>query len=223
MVAEQDKPAALCTLLASNGLDQDTKKCIVFVSSVEATSTLAMLLMEIEKKHSVIGNVVEYSAASSSRDRRRALESFKNGASRILVCSDAMTRGMDIEGIDTVINYDAPVYAKTYVHRAGRTARAGRSGKVITLLKREEVRHFKDMLRKADNNYVKDAKIDSEFFVHKARAWVMDALDRMRAMGPLVGDTPTGQHDASDISQTADTKKRKRTMMRALAFPELSV
>eukprot|EP00889_Picochlorum_renovo_P005449 jgi/Picre1/32479/NNA_007825.t1 len=133
-------------------------------------------LMEIEKEHSVMGNVVEYSAASLSRDRRKALESFKNGASRILVCSDAMTRGMDIDGIDTVINYDAPVYAKTYVHRAGRTARAGRSGKVITLLKREEVRHFKDMLRKADNNYVKDAKIDSEFFVHKARAWVTDAL-----------------------------------------------
>eukprot|EP00204_Picochlorum_oklahomense_P000618 CAMPEP_0118808072 /NCGR_PEP_ID=MMETSP1161-20130426/35798_1 /TAXON_ID=249345 /ORGANISM="Picochlorum oklahomensis, Strain CCMP2329" /LENGTH=490 /DNA_ID=CAMNT_0006737459 /DNA_START=1594 /DNA_END=3066 /DNA_ORIENTATION=- len=221
VVAEQDKAAALCTLLASNGLGHDTKKCIVFVSSVDATSTLAMLLMEIEKEHSVMGNVVEYSAASLSRDRRKALESFKTGASRILVCSDAMTRGMDIDGIDTVINYDAPVYAKTYVHRAGRTARAGRSGKVITLLKREEVRHFKDMLRKADNNYVKDAKIDSEFFVHKARAWVTDALDRMRA----IGDTPTGQHDddALDISQATETKKRKRTLMRAVAFPELSL
>jgi len=41
------------------------------------------------------------------------------------VCSDAMTRGMDVEGVHNVINYDAPVYVKTYVHRAGRTARAG--------------------------------------------------------------------------------------------------
>ena len=46
----------------------------------------------------------------------------------VLVASDAMTRGMDVEGIANVVNYDAPVYAKTYVHRAGRTARAGRTG-----------------------------------------------------------------------------------------------
>lgn len=44
---------------------------------------------------------------------------------QVLVCSDAMTRGMDVEGVGAVVNYDAPVYAKTYVHRAGRTARAG--------------------------------------------------------------------------------------------------
>lgn len=57
----------------------------------------------------------------------------------MLVASDAMTRGMDVEDVANVINYDAPVYAKTYVHRAGRTARAGRPGTVITLL-RSEVR-----------------------------------------------------------------------------------
>ena len=44
---------------------------------------------------------------------------------QVLVCSDAMTRGMDVEGVANVINYDAPEYVKTYVHRAGRTARAG--------------------------------------------------------------------------------------------------
>ena len=57
----------------------------------------------------------------------------------MLVASDAMTRGMDVEGIMNVINYDVPVYAKTYVHGVGRTARAGKSGSSYTFLRKEEV------------------------------------------------------------------------------------
>lgn len=57
----------------------------------------------------------------------------------MLVSSDAMTRGMDVEGVRNVINYDIPAYIKTYVHRAGRTARAGQSGRCFTLLREDEV------------------------------------------------------------------------------------
>lgn len=53
-----------------------------------------------------------------------------------------MTRGMDVEGVTNVINYDMPAYIKTYIHRAGRTARAGQSGHCITLLKKDEVWTF---------------------------------------------------------------------------------
>ena len=52
----------------------------------------------------------------------------------MLVASDALTRGMDVAGVGAVVNYDAPTFAKTYVHRAGRTARAGQHGK-FSLLK----------------------------------------------------------------------------------------
>lgn len=61
-----------------------------------------------------------------------------------------------------VINYDTPVHSTTYVHRAGRTARAGRSGQVFSLLRPEEMRHFKAMLRKIDNAFVKDYKLKEE-------------------------------------------------------------
>lgn len=57
--------------------------------------------------------------------------------SQVIVASDAMTRGMDVESVVNVINYDTPVYPKTYVHRAGRTARAGRRGSAYTLLRPE--------------------------------------------------------------------------------------
>lgn len=61
------------------------------------------------------------------------------GKVQVLVASDAMTRGMDVERVANVINYDVPVYAKTYVHRVGRTARAGQAGRAFTLLVKKEV------------------------------------------------------------------------------------
>lgn len=98
----------------------------------------------------------------TAAQRSDSLSRFRRGEATVMVASDAMTRGMDLENVLNVVNYDAPVYAKTYVHRAGRTARAGRFGRVFTLLRDEEVRHFKDMLRKADNNFVKDHKMKPE-------------------------------------------------------------
>jgi ATP-dependent RNA helicase DDX51/DBP6 len=74
------------------------------------------------------GRVAEYSRAVSHAERFQLLSSFQNGSIKVLVASDAITRGMDIADVDNIINYEPPVYAKTYVHRAGRTARAGKQG-----------------------------------------------------------------------------------------------
>ena len=71
---------------------------------------------------------VEFSSLNSALERSEALRAFTNGEASLLVASDAMTRGMDVPSVAAVVNYDAPVYPKTYVHRAGRTARAGRAG-----------------------------------------------------------------------------------------------
>lgn len=62
-----------------------------------------------------------------------------------------MARGMDIEDVDTVINYDTPSYIKTYVHRAGRTARAGKEGKCYSILATGEVSRFHKMRKKAED------------------------------------------------------------------------
>lgn len=56
-----------------------------------------------------------------------------------LICSDAVARGIDFENVEYVICYDPPSYAKTYVHRIGRTARAGKTGTAISLLEHREV------------------------------------------------------------------------------------
>lgn len=67
------------------------------------------------------------------------MKGFREGEIQVLVSSDAMTRGMDVEGVRNVINYDMPMYIKTYIHRAGRTARAGQAGRCFTLLRKDEV------------------------------------------------------------------------------------
>ncbi len=61
--------------------------------------------------------VVEFSSYVGTAQRAAHLARFKSGSATVLVASDAMTRGMDVEHVANVINYDAPVYVKTYVHR----------------------------------------------------------------------------------------------------------
>ena len=75
--------------------------------------------------------VAEYSSSLTPQQRRAILRHFRKGKIQLLVCSDAMARGMDIENVMYVISYDAPNFAKTYVHRVGRTARAGNTGEYL--------------------------------------------------------------------------------------------
>jgi ATP-dependent RNA helicase RhlE len=79
--------------------------------------------------------------------REKALEGFKSGRYKVLIATDIVARGIDVEGISHVINYDIPSNPEDYVHRIGRTARAGASGIAVSLLSAEEVYELKDIER----------------------------------------------------------------------------
>ena len=83
----------------------------------------------------------------SQNARTRALENFRKGTSRILVASDIAARGLDIDEITHVINYDLPNEPETYVHRIGRTGRAGASGAAISFCDGEERAFLRDIER----------------------------------------------------------------------------
>jgi ATP-dependent RNA helicase RhlE len=83
----------------------------------------------------------------SQNARERALQAFKQGQIRVLVATDIAARGIDIDGITHVINYDLPNVPETYVHRIGRTARAGASGVAISFCDREEKAYLRDIER----------------------------------------------------------------------------
>lgn len=75
----------------------------------------------------------------SQPKRLGALTKFKAGGRDILICTDVASRGLDIPSVDVVINYDLPGHGKDYIHRVGRTARAGRSGKAIAMVTQYDV------------------------------------------------------------------------------------
>jgi ATP-dependent RNA helicase RhlE len=79
--------------------------------------------------------------------RQRALQGFKNGSIHVLVATDIAARGIDVDEITHVINYEIPNEPETYVHRIGRTARAGASGVAISFCDEEERAYLRDIER----------------------------------------------------------------------------
>ncbi len=83
----------------------------------------------------------------TQRQRLRALEGFKSGKYQVMVATDIAARGINVEGISHVINFDVPGYAEDYIHRIGRTGRATATGDAITFVSQEEVQNLRDIER----------------------------------------------------------------------------
>ena len=79
------------------------------------------------------------------RARMAALDAFRNGQVQLLVCSDVAARGLDIPDVSHVINYDAPHHSEDYVHRIGRTGRAGKTGHALTIVTRADARSIAEI------------------------------------------------------------------------------
>ena len=82
-------------------------------------------------------------ADRTQMERQRAVEGFRAGTIPVLVATDIAARGLDIDGISVVVNFEVPDTHETYVHRVGRTGRAGAAGHAITLVSPEEMRHWR--------------------------------------------------------------------------------
>jgi ATP-dependent RNA helicase RhlE len=95
-------------------------------------------------ERSGIGSVAIHSNRTQAQ-RERALAGFKEGKYRVLVATDIAARGIDVDGISHVINFDVPRSPEDYIHRIGRTGRAGASGDAITFLGREELSHLRQI------------------------------------------------------------------------------
>jgi ATP-dependent RNA helicase RhlE len=136
-VDRQNKDALLADLLR----DQTKEKVLVFARMKHMAGRIAQRLSAAGIPATAIhGN-------KSQSERTRALAQFKSGATRVLVATDIAARGLDVTGITHVINYDLPHEAETYVHRIGRTARAGAEGDAVSFCTAEERSFLRDIER----------------------------------------------------------------------------
>jgi ATP-dependent RNA helicase RhlE len=123
-VGEDNKRHALHQILKTRGL----KQAFVFVNSKLGCARLARSLEREGLKTAALHG------DKSQDERLKALESFKKGEVDLLVCTDVAARGLDIKDVPAVFNFDIPFNAEDYVHRIGRTGRAGASGLAVTFV-----------------------------------------------------------------------------------------
>ena len=147
MAHEEQKVAVVQHVL---GDKDDFNSIIIFCSTKKKVERLARKLMQ--KGYSCQGISSDYEQEA----REEALRDFRSGKTRIMVATDVMSRGIDIKGIDLVMNYDVPGDAEDYVHRIGRTARAKTEGMAVTLISQEDMFKFSKIERLIDRELEKD-------------------------------------------------------------------
>ncbi|XP_037367247.1 ATP-dependent RNA helicase DDX51 [Talpa occidentalis] len=125
-------------------LEMNLSRVLCFTNSRENSHRLFLLAQAFGGV-----TVAEFSSRYGPGQRKAILKQFEQGKIRLLISTDAVARGIDVQGVQLVVNYDAPQYLRTYVHRVGRTARAGKSGQAFTLLLKVQERRFLRMLAEA--------------------------------------------------------------------------
>ncbi|XP_067650795.1 probable ATP-dependent RNA helicase DDX27 [Haliotis asinina] len=136
---EGDREAIVSALVTRTFCD----KCMVFIQTK----------IQAHRMHIILGllgvNVGELHGNLSQAQRLETLKRFKDGDIDVMLATDLASRGLDIDGVKTVINFTMPNTIKHYVHRVGRTARAGKSGRSVTLVGEKERKMLKDIVKKA--------------------------------------------------------------------------
>jgi ATP-dependent RNA helicase DeaD len=135
VVNPHSKFETLCTLLHQNNVD----RAIIFCKTRRDTDRLSD---NLDRKGY---RVQSLHAGFTQPQRDRAIDAFRRGSCDLLVATDVAARGLDIQGITHIINYDVPFDAPVYFHRIGRTARMGGEGTAITIVGYGEVTEFNDI------------------------------------------------------------------------------
>lgn len=135
-VDERDKTDILRRLANIEGL-----RGLAFSNNVD------QVIMKESKLKYHDAKVVTLHADMKKEERKKALDSFRKGEARILIATDLAARGLDIEGLTHVIHVDVPHTIEQYLHRSGRTGRAGADGEVLTLLSYKDEKIYKKLTR----------------------------------------------------------------------------
>ena len=197
-VQRQNKEEVVCRLLDY----YNPKRSLIFCN----TKHMADVLCENLKGRGYFADALHGDLSQMMRDK--VMNSFRNGTTEILIATDVAARGIDVDGVDIVFNYDLPQDEEYYVHRIGRTGRAGKSGLALSFISGREVYKLKDIERYCKTKIlakpipslddVKNTKMDGIFDKIKE----MIEADEHRAMLDMV-EEHVNQEDYTSMDMAA--------------------
>ncbi len=139
-VTQAQKPELLRALLDTGGASgQRPERVLVFCRTKHRVDDVSAMLKNAQVKVDVMH------ADRPQQARARALERFRAGKVQVLVATDVMSRGIDVAGVDAVVNFDVPMDPEDYVHRIGRTGRAGATGHAYTFVAPDEISPLREI------------------------------------------------------------------------------
>jgi len=177
---------------------------LIFVNTCVASQRLTLILRTLGFK------AIPLNGDMDQKHRFLALDKYKSGERNILVATDVASRGIDIPSIDLVINYDLPVKSEDYVHRVGRTARAGKGGRAVTIVTQYDVEVFQriETLIKKKLDAFPASEADALILADRVTEAQREAAAKIRDEGREGIETEEGiEHD--DIAASAVITKRK--------------
>lgn len=204
-VSKKDKPELLKDLLK----DPKMESILVFTRTKHKADIVARTLNKANiKAEAIHGN-------KSQNARQRALQNFKDHTSRILIATDIAARGIDIDHLSHVVNFELPEVPETYVHRIGRTGRAGRDGIAISFCDADEVPMLKDIEKLIGKRIsVAGGNAFSADMVKNAISQKNEAKrenDRQRgAFRKRDGEKPKQKSDSETVKKTKNRNLRYR-------------
>lgn len=163
---------------------------LVFVQSIQRAKALFHELLYDKVNVDVIHSEL------SHNQRERVVNQFKHGDIWVLICTDVLSRGIDFQGINLVINYDVPMSAQAYVHRIGRTGRAGRKGKALTYYTNQDTETLRPIV-----NVMKQSGLE-------VSDWLVAATSSKRRR-----DLPMKRNEISTVPKVVKRKQRQRKEM----------
>ena len=180
---------------------------IIFMSTKRAVDKLTR---ELNKKGA---DVTSIHGDRSQEEREMALESFRKGEYRIIVATDVMARGIDVEGISHVINFSVPHDVEDYVHRIGRTARADATGDAVTLVSGQDRRYMENIIHgmeaKIEKKEVPDSLRKQDSSDSKNKGGRSDSKGKGREAGKK-GSQPKKKGEDKGRSEKKDDAKPSR-------------
>ena len=195
LVSDHQKLALMLELLN----DKQGQRILIFSSTKSAVSTL---YNRLKAKGLVIGQI---SSDLEQDKREEVMLAFRNRQIDVLVATDVVSRGIDIDGIDLVINYDIPRDAEDYVHRIGRTARAAKEGMAITFVSPPEVKGL-ERIEKLIGKVINKIPLPD----HIAQMKGGNTGDKRKGTGSSTGRGAAGRGGSPDKRRSNNYKGKKQ-------------